>query len=137
MTPAELRSVLERAVADANTAELSDVMAALAAAQAKAMAKIATTGAAQAATPAELVDAEALAALLNVPPSQIYEQSRQQRIPCVRLGKYVRFSVAAVLEALASGQGTESPSLGARKKRSNGAPKSGAATALLPIGGHR
>lgn len=139
MTPAELRCLLDRAVAEAPAAELPDVVGVLAAAQAKAMARM-TSPTAAPASGGQLVDADALAALFNVPQSQIYEQTRQKRIPCVRFGRYVRFDVAAVLTALASGQGTECPALGTRKRRSNGAVKSGAATAVLPAeageGGH-
>ena len=41
--------------------------------------------------PAGLVDAAAAAALLGVPRSWVLAQARAQRIPHVRLGRYVRF----------------------------------------------
>jgi hypothetical protein len=49
--------------------------------------------------PKELLEAEALADRLKVPVSWVYEQSRLGNIPTVRLGKYVRFDLAAVLES--------------------------------------
>jgi excisionase family DNA binding protein len=44
-----------------------------------------------------LLDPEELAERLKVPVSWVYEQSRRGRIPTVRIGKYVRFSLNAVL----------------------------------------
>ncbi|HEV7774886.1 MAG TPA: helix-turn-helix domain-containing protein [Conexibacter sp.] len=41
--------------------------------------------------PAGLVDAAVAAALLGVPRSWVLAQARAQRIPHVRLGRYVRF----------------------------------------------
>jgi len=38
-----------------------------------------------------LLDAEAAASLLNVPASWVLAEARANRIPTVRLGKYVRF----------------------------------------------
>ena len=40
---------------------------------------------------APLIDAKAAAALLNVPASWVLAQARQNRIPHIRLGRYVRF----------------------------------------------
>ena len=51
---------------------------------------------------AELVTAKALAAQLSLPVSCLYEYARAGRIPCVRAGKHVRFSPAAVLAALSA-----------------------------------
>lgn len=39
-----------------------------------------------------LLDAEAAGQLLNVPPSWVLAEARADRIPHVRLGRYVRFS---------------------------------------------
>jgi excisionase family DNA binding protein len=41
----------------------------------------------------ELVNAATAAQLLNVPKSWVLEQARQDRIPHVRLGHYVRFEL--------------------------------------------
>jgi excisionase family DNA binding protein len=46
---------------------------------------------------AELLDPEELARKLKVPVSWVYEQSRQDRIPTHRIGRYVRFDLAEVL----------------------------------------
>ncbi len=43
-----------------------------------------------------LVDAKVIASMLSVPSSWVLAEARAGRIPHVRLGKYVRFSVAAV-----------------------------------------
>ncbi|MGA7462874.1 MAG: helix-turn-helix domain-containing protein [Candidatus Korobacteraceae bacterium] len=47
----------------------------------------------------ELMTVNEIAALLKVPPSWVYERARRrgrERIPHVKLGKYLRFSVAEV-----------------------------------------
>lgn len=45
----------------------------------------------------ELVDVKALAKALNLPTSSIYEQAKSGRFPCVRIGRHLRFDLAAVL----------------------------------------
>lgn len=47
----------------------------------------------------ELLEPEELAARLKVPVSWVYEQSRQGNIPTHRIGRYVRFDLAEVLES--------------------------------------
>jgi excisionase family DNA binding protein len=49
---------------------------------------------------ANLVDAKALAGVLSLPVSCIYEYAKAGRIPCVRAGKHVRFDVSLVRAAL-------------------------------------
>jgi excisionase family DNA binding protein len=49
-----------------------------------------------------LLTAGEVAELLSVPVSWVRESSRSGAIPCVRLGRYVRFDRAAVLEWVAS-----------------------------------
>ncbi len=44
-----------------------------------------------------LLDAGELAAVLHVPVSWVRQESREGRIPCVRLGRYVRFDRSDVL----------------------------------------
>ena len=48
----------------------------------------------------ELVNAKTLAAQLSLPVSCLYEYAKAGRIPCVRVGKHVRFDVALVRGAL-------------------------------------
>jgi len=51
-----------------------------------------------------LLTVEDVARWLKVPPSWVYERTRQRgrhRLPCVRLGKYVRFEARAVRAFLA------------------------------------
>ncbi len=45
----------------------------------------------------KLVDVREMARILNVPVSWLYERTRLGTIPCVRIGKYVRFDPAEVL----------------------------------------
>ncbi|MDI6711606.1 MAG: helix-turn-helix domain-containing protein [Anaerosomatales bacterium] len=49
-------------------------------------------------TAARLVDAEEAARILRVPKSWVYKMAREGRIPCRRLGKYVRFDLRELLE---------------------------------------
>jgi excisionase family DNA binding protein len=46
------------------------------------------------------LDVPALAKELNTPISWIYRQTRQGKIPFIRFGKYCRFNLDQVLEAL-------------------------------------
>ncbi len=48
-------------------------------------------GAAAAAREADLLTAEEVASLLRMTPGWVYAQTREQRIPHLRLGRYVRF----------------------------------------------
>jgi excisionase family DNA binding protein len=48
----------------------------------------------------ELVTAKTLAAALSLPISCLYEYAKSNRIPCVRVGKHVRFDQQQVLAAL-------------------------------------
>lgn len=45
-------------------------------------------------TPPALVDAKAAAAALGVPATWVLAEARADRIPHVRLGRYVRFDIA-------------------------------------------
>ena len=45
----------------------------------------------------ELLTPEELAAKLRVPNSWVYEQSRQNKIPTHRIGRYIRFDLHEVL----------------------------------------
>ena len=51
---------------------------------------------------ARLVTAKALAVQLSLPVSCVYEYAKAKRIPCIRVGKHVRFNPAAVRAALAT-----------------------------------
>lgn len=55
--------------------------------------------AAAAASSRELLSVEELAAALKVPMSWVYEQSRLGNIPTHRVGKYIRFNLAEVLQS--------------------------------------
>ena len=44
-----------------------------------------------------LIDAKAAGELLGVPHTWVFEQARHDRIPHIRLGRYVRFEADAVL----------------------------------------
>lgn len=45
----------------------------------------------------KLIDVQEMARILNVPVSWLYERTRVGTIPCVRIGKYVRFDPQEVL----------------------------------------
>jgi hypothetical protein len=47
----------------------------------------------------QLLEPEDLAARLKVPVSWVYEQSRLNQIPTHRIGRYIRFDLAEVLES--------------------------------------
>lgn len=47
----------------------------------------------------ELISPEELSKRISVPVSWVYEQSRLGEIPTHRVGRYIRFSVAEVLES--------------------------------------
>lgn len=62
--------------------------------------------------PSDLLTPEELASRLKVPKSWVFEQTRQRAkvrsnspLPCIRLGKYLRFSWAQVCEWLAQNNG--------------------------------
>lgn len=48
-----------------------------------------------------LLNTAAAAALLGVPDSYVGRLARQRRLPCVRLGKYVRFEPEAIRDLVA------------------------------------
>jgi hypothetical protein len=59
--------------------------------------------------PSDLLTPEELAERLKVPKSWVFEQTRQRAkvrndkpLPCIRLGKYLRFSWVAVCEWMAA-----------------------------------
>jgi hypothetical protein len=57
--------------------------------------------------PRDIVTPAELAARLKVPESWIYEKTRarcQNPLPCLRIGRYIRFSWVAVAEWLTSTQ---------------------------------
>jgi excisionase family DNA binding protein len=50
--------------------------------------------------PNRLETADEIAGWLHVPTSWVREQARRNAIPCVRLGRYIRFHRPAVADAL-------------------------------------
>lgn len=47
-----------------------------------------------------LMKVEQLAEVLNVPISWVYKKAEQGGIPCIRVGRYLRFDLAKVLVSL-------------------------------------
>lgn len=45
---------------------------------------------------AELLTPEEVAAMLRVPKTWVYAQAREGNLPCVRMGRYVRFRRADI-----------------------------------------
>jgi excisionase family DNA binding protein len=126
---AALRAAIEGLPSDALPALVGELEAL------KAIAWVKMVTAAPTAQPAPTVSATAdeLAAIHKVPRSFFYELARAGRIPCERLGRYVRFNRAAVELALADD--AKSHRLGTRKKRRQNGAAQGAATTLLPHDG--
>ena len=50
-----------------------------------------------------LADIEEAAKALNVPRSWLYERTRKNAVPCVRVGKYIRFDLDQLLAWARSG----------------------------------
>ena len=73
-----------------------------------------------------------LAALYHVPRSFFYELARQNRVPCMRLGRYVRFSRPYVERALSEARNSKTTALEPRLKRRRDADLRDGATAMLP-----
>lgn len=59
-----------------------------------------TDGESAASAPEKLLDAAGMAEMTGIPSSWFLEAARQGRIPHVKAGKYVRFRMADVIEAL-------------------------------------
>jgi excisionase family DNA binding protein len=51
-----------------------------------------------------LADIDEAAKALNVPRSWLYERTRKNAVPCVRIGKYVRFDLDQLLAWARSGK---------------------------------
>jgi excisionase family DNA binding protein len=47
-----------------------------------------------------LTDAKHIGSLLGIPPKSVLQYARDGRLPCVRIGRHVRFIVADVQRAL-------------------------------------
>lgn len=56
------------------------------------------------AAPSPLIDAKAAAALLGVPASWLLAEARKDAVPHIRLGRYVRFDAAELLDWARNGQ---------------------------------
>jgi excisionase family DNA binding protein len=69
-----------------------------------------------------LMDADEVAELLGVPKSWVYEQSRQGRIPTVRLGRYRRYRREAI-EQWVRGLELDDVDLGTGSSARRGAPR--------------
>jgi len=96
-----LAATLKRYAAELPAEELPALVGELEAAKAQAWARLATP--AREPAPADataLLDAMAMAERLKVPESWLREHARRGLIPCVYVGRYMRFSPAAVLRAL-------------------------------------
>lgn len=129
----------------ATTAELPAIVGALHEALAAAELRLRAPSAVATQT-AALVDAAALAAHLDVPVATARDYARRRLIPCVWIGRHLRFDVAAVIEALRDGSAPRrqprsrpvrrrahsTPDSVGSDSPNNGAGFSGSATGLLP-----
>src|SRR5579864_3199421 len=88
--------------------EIAAKQSALAAIQSRLAARLLQSEDRPAAGPAsELIDARALATRLGVHESFVRTAARAGKIPSIRIGRYVRFEPAAVIEALADCKGRQ------------------------------
>ena len=58
-----------------------------------------------------LVDVKEMASILGVPASWLYQRTCRRQIPCLKVGKYVRFDPEEVLDFLKAG-GTDDKGTG-------------------------
>jgi excisionase family DNA binding protein len=136
---AVVRTNLDVALRDLPVEALPDLIGTLAAASARATLRLGSSSMSAQTGSETMVTAKQIAKEFNVPTGQIYELARQERLPHVRAGKYVRFDPAEVRRALTSGESSKTPSLRPKKtvkKRSNGAALQApatTATALQPF----
>jgi hypothetical protein len=67
----------------------------------------------------EILDADGMAEKTQIPASWFLEQARQYKLPHLRVGKYVRFEVAKVLEMLrvSPDTRTDGPHVGRKNTR--------------------
>jgi excisionase family DNA binding protein len=66
--------------------------------------------------PDRLLDAEAVAQMLGVPKTWIYEQARRGLIPCIELGRYRRFRREAIEAWIEEQENTEATEAGPERK---------------------
>ena len=83
----------------------------------------------------ELIDANAVAAMLNVPVTWVREHTRSGAIPCVQLGRYVRYREGDVLAWLDTTRQRRRPQVPAI--RSNDYYKAGRRRSTRPGPGNR
>jgi hypothetical protein len=96
-----LATTLERYAAELPAAELPALVGELEATKALAWARLTTPAPnPQPAGDTALLDAKAMAERLQVPESWLREHARRRRIPCVYVGRYMRFDPDRVRRAL-------------------------------------
>lgn len=97
-----LRATLQHFVDELQREELPRLIGELEAAKAQASARLSLPEPVQSPnTPvAKLLDAKEMAQQLSVPESWLREAARQERIPCIYVGRYVRFDPAVVIQCL-------------------------------------
>lgn len=95
----QARALLAELVRDADAEQLPDLIGALEAAKVRAIVRLQQPLSKGEAEPHGLVDAAKMAKLLDVPTNWVLDKARAGTLPCRRLGHYVRFEPAEVLEA--------------------------------------
>lgn len=111
-----LRAALEAAVTNLPAAELPELAGALAAAQARVLARLTNASTAAAPCDNELVPAEVVAERFHLALSTVHELARQGRLPCRMFGRYRRFSLAEVGATVSSSEsGSLGPGKGSKK----------------------
>ena len=96
-----LAATLRRYAAELPADDLPALVGELEAAKAVAWARLTTPAPSPTQnTNGELVNAKTMAERLHVPESWLREHARRGRIPCIYVGRYMRFSPTAVTESL-------------------------------------
>jgi excisionase family DNA binding protein len=124
---------LKMLIADALPDQLPALIGDLEALKAAAWVRIATSATAATCTEPDaghMMTADELASVYHVPKSWFYELARQGRLPCRRLGRYVRFDQVNVAAALAAD--SKITALETTKKHRRGKGNLQPATARLP-----
>ena len=101
----KLKADVQKAAVELPSAELLVLAAELESLRAWILARIVAVEAARGRETVKvggLVNASEIATRLGVPVSWVLDQARRGKLPCVRLGRYVRFSIDEVLESLGS-----------------------------------
>jgi hypothetical protein len=117
MTTAELRALLDKAIAGCASADLPELTGVLEVAKVRAMVRALSP----ALPTTDVVDVATLAGELDLAESWLRSQARTGKLPHIRAGKHIRFRRSEVLAALGRTADHRMGTPASAEKRSNGA----------------